>query len=143
MTTTSAPTSPQKVFSAKFLSLPLGAAVTAVAAGVAYFDTTVPGGVTATPGGTATRIGVFAESVDNSAGATGAKSANVQLDTVIEGKFLANDGSVVAATIGANVYYVANGRNDTATTTVGVVAGRCWGVFTPADTQWSPYVAVA
>lgn len=118
----------QKPFFAKKLRLPMAAAVKAYKGGIACFDTASPGYVT--PGKlatTLTRIGVFAETQDNTAGAAGALNVNVEFDREVQGQWFANDGSVTAAAVGTDVYLADD--HTVSTTSVGASkAGRCWKV---------------
>jgi hypothetical protein len=80
------------------------AAVKAWKGGTACFDTTTgyitKGGVSTT----LVPVGVFAQTVDNSGGAAGALSVNVDFITEKQLLWRANDGTVVQATLGSPVY---------------------------------------
>lgn len=120
----------QKPFSAKHLRLPLVAALKAWKGTIACFDATSPGNVNqGGPSSTLERIGVFKETVDNTAGGAGALLVDVDLDYEVQGQFFANDGTVTIAQIGQDVYVLDN-HTVTANAVSGGVqlskAGRCW-----------------
>lgn len=116
----------QKPFFAKKLRLPMAANLKAWKGGIACFDSGAAGYVTnGKVAATLTRIGVFAESVDNTGGAAGALLVNVELDREVTGQFFANDGTVTAAAIGTDVY-MADDHTVSTTATGASKAGRVW-----------------
>lgn len=97
----------QKPFTIKKIKLKMGAAYKAWKGGIACFDTAAAGYVVQGKASTTlTRIGVFAETVDNGSGAAGDLSVTVYLDKEIQLQGFANDtGTPVAqANIGATAY---------------------------------------
>jgi len=118
----------QKPFFAKKIRLPIGANMKAFKGGIACFDSAAAGNVVQGKASTTlTRIGVFAETVDNTGGAAGALLVNVELDREVQGQWFANDGSVDATKIGADVY-IADDHTVTTTSAGNSKAGRCWKV---------------
>ena len=118
----------QKPFFAKKIRLPIGANMKAWKGGAACFDSAAAGNVVQGKlSTTLTRIGVFAETVDNTGGAAGALLVNVELDKEVQGQWFANDGTVTKAAIGTDVY-IADDHTVSTTATGASKAGRCWAV---------------
>lgn len=118
----------KKDFFAKKLRIKIGANMKAYKGAAACFDSAAPGNVVQGKASTTlTRIGVFAETKDNTGGAAGALLVNVELDREIVGQWLANDGSVTSAAIGTDVY-MADDHTVTTTSAGNSKAGRCWAV---------------
>lgn len=116
----------QKPFTIKKIRLPMGAAFKAWKGGSACFDSATAGNVVqGKVSTTLTRIGVFAETVDNTAGAAGAALVTVYLDKEIQLQGFANDGSITAAAIGTDVY-MADDHTVTTTSAGSSKAGRAW-----------------
>lgn len=118
----------QKPFSIKKIRLPMGANFKAWKGGIVCFDSANPGYVYKGKASTTlTRIGVFAETVDNTGGSAGALLVNVELDKEIWCQFFANDSSVTSAALGTDVY-IADDHTVTTTSSGNSKAGRCWAV---------------
>lgn len=118
----------KKDFFAKKIRLKIGANMKAYKGAAACFDSTAAGNVVQGKASTTlTRIGVFAETVDNTGGPAGALLVNVELDREVYGQWFANDGSVTAAAIGTDVY-MADDHTVSTTATGSSKAGRVWAV---------------
>jgi hypothetical protein len=120
----------QKPFFIKKIRLPIGANMKAYKGAIACFDSSAAGYVVQGKASTTlTRIGVFAETVDNTGGSAGALLVNVELDREIMGQWFANDAgtAVVAANIGTDVY-ILDDHTVTGDSTGHSKAGRCWKV---------------
>ena len=124
---------PQKLWFAKKLLLPMGANFKAFQGGIACFDSSAPGYVVQGQASTTLmRIGVFAETIDNTGGAAGALKVNVELDREVCGHFFAQDGTITEASIGTDAY-VLDDRTVTATAAGRSVAGRVWMFMDPGS----------
>ncbi|HEY1956040.1 MAG TPA: hypothetical protein VGH28_10510 [Polyangiaceae bacterium] len=116
----------QKPLFIKSIRLPMGANFKAWKGGMACIDTAAAGvvvqGKTST---TLTRIGQFAETVDNTGGAASAQLVNVDLDREICCMGFVNDGTITSANLLTNVY-VADDHTVTATATGASHSGYVW-----------------
>lgn len=112
------------------LRLPLNGGSIAYAGGMACLDTADGA---CKPGAAATtlvNVGVFGETVDNSAGSDGDKKVNVQLHRVVRAQCwlnVAGGNAVTAAYLGSDVY-ILDDQTVTIDATGHSKAGRCWGV---------------
>jgi hypothetical protein len=113
--------------------VPLGASAgKTYSGGLACVDTSdgyFKNGATST---TLRAIGIWTESVDNSAGSAGALLANVELFHPIVGRWMINDGgggAIAQANVGS-VCYVKDDQTVTITSTGASKAGIVWAVAT-------------
>ncbi len=113
--------------------MPLAASASKVWAGAMIVVDTADGYFKIAANGTTFRaVGIATETVDNSAGAAGALSVNVEFFRPIHGRWLLNDaggGAAAQANVGS-VCYLLDDQHVTMTTTTASKAGLIWAVAT-------------